>query len=257
MIEIFARSDFGPMKVGETRKFQVDKTKKKNCRLPGPEIVEIEIKKEKSSFKMVEPIAEASIHCSDGYVASVKAHGIAENCGIGKILMQLCMNEKKIHNVERKDKNKALKKLDDYIQECEAKELCSKSVQPRRGLKYLKMWFESECSKVIYAEMEAKQKCIQIRLRHKPHLYFSSAKSSGFTDMIMVSQELKDIEVGAPNINFYPRFGLCPVEALHERYSEVSCSIVDGYEKTLVWGMNWFFCHPKKKKENSDCTNVL
>ena len=72
--------------------------------------------------------------------------------------------------------------------------------------------------------------------------------------MIMVRQELEGIEVGAPNINFYPRFGLCPVEALHERYSEDSCSIVDGDEKTLVWGMNWFFCHPKKKKENSDCT---
>ena len=52
--------------------------------------------------------------------------------------------------------------------------------------------------------------------------------------MIMVSQELKGIEVRAPNINFYPRFGLCPVEALYERYSDDSCSIIDGDEKRRV-----------------------
>ena len=101
--------------------------------------------------------------------------------------------------------------------------------------------------------MEAKQKCIQVRLRHKPYLYFSAAKASGFTEMFMVSQKLKDVEEGAQNDNFYPKEGPCPVETLSGKYTEDGCNMVDGDEKTSVWGMNWFFCDPKQEIDKK-CT---
>ena len=48
------------------------------------------------------------------------------------------------------------------------------------------------------------------------------------------------------------------MKTLKKRYAKTNDgNMDDGVEKTRVWGMNWFFCHPKKKKEDSKCTKVL
>ena len=172
------------MAFGETRKFKVNKREKKNCKLPGPEMVEIEIKKESSllfasNFRMVSPSAEAFVNCDDGFVPLIQTQGIAENCGIGKILMQLCMNEENIHNVARNDKNGALAKLKDYIQECKERENCRSRQDLVIKFKNLKKWSKSHCSKLIYLEMAAKP-------YEKAHLYFKSSIASGFTDMLVL-----------------------------------------------------------------------
>ena len=115
---ISARNNYGPMMEGETRKFQIDKTKKKNCKLPGQDVIDIEITKEQSPypgdvfiFKMVGMMDEVFIECNDGYITELKTKGIAENCGIGKILTQLCLSEETIHNVKGNEKDNALLEL--------------------------------------------------------------------------------------------------------------------------------------------------
>ena len=234
------------MALGETRKFKVDKREKKNCQLPGPEIVEIEIKKEQSllfasTFRMINPSAEAFINCDDGFVSYIKTQGIAENCGIGKILTQLCMNEEKIHNIAGNDKNGALAKLRDYIQECKEREKCRNRQDLVKKLKNLKKWSKSHCSKLIYLEMQAEP-------YEKAHLYFKSSIASGFTDMFMVSKWLT-----GDFVNFYPKEGPCPVEMLHEKYSNDG-TMIDEDETTFVVGMRWFFCFPKQTTNLPKCT---
>jgi len=130
----------------------------KKCGLPGPEIIEIEIKKERSEqlvlgeiiiqsskFRMISSDAEVFVNCNDGFIDNLKTKGPAEDCGIEEILIQLCMNEAEIHNVDRKKndgflvvKNWALYKLKEYIQECEVKDLCRKNDELIRRLKGLK-----------------------------------------------------------------------------------------------------------------------
>ena len=130
--EIHPRNNYEPMRVEETRKFKIDKTIKKDCGLPGEGIIEIEIKKEKSivfasTFRMVKPdlgSRVAFIHCNKGYVALVKAQGKAQNCGIARILMQLCINEEGFHNVASNYKNEAVILIGKYVQECLKKESC-------------------------------------------------------------------------------------------------------------------------------------
>ena len=112
---IIARNNIGPMMVGETRTFQIDKLKKKDCKLQGKGIIDIEITKERSTghaftFKMVN-MENVYIHCDDGYIPQLNTFGGAENCGIGKILTQLCLSEEIIHNVESNEENKALLEL--------------------------------------------------------------------------------------------------------------------------------------------------
>ena len=70
------------MKMGEIRKFKIDKNKKKECRLPGNGIVEIEIKKEESNvaefaLEMVNNEGEAYLQCDYGYIAQVRTEGKA------------------------------------------------------------------------------------------------------------------------------------------------------------------------------------
>ena len=83
--------------------FQIDKNKKKECKLPGKGIIDIEIKKERSTnhafiFKML-GMEHVYIHCDDGYIAQLSTFGGAENCGIGKILNTV-MNYKMMENLK-------------------------------------------------------------------------------------------------------------------------------------------------------------
>jgi len=101
----------------------------------------------------------------------------------------------------------------------------------------------SHCKKLIYLEMKAKP-------RTEAHLYFKSAIASGYTEMFMISNEISDSPTTS---DFCPKEGTCPVEILQKRYSDDG-HLVDGVEKTLVWGKNWFFCLPKTPSKLSKCT---
>ena len=115
---MFSRNDYSPMKLGQTRQFKIDKGKKTNCELPGPEIVEIGIIKEKSPFsgklrkfrfRMVN--SRSFVDCDAGHVSILQVQRQARQCGIGKILMKLCLQEKGIHKVASSSKNKAMDEL--------------------------------------------------------------------------------------------------------------------------------------------------
>ena len=56
------------------------------------------------------------------------------------------------------------------------------------------------------------------------------------------------------DVEFYPKEGPCSVEMLKQRYTDDGHMEVDGSEKTMVWGANWFFCFPKEPKSVPKCT---
>ena len=249
-LPIRSRSDYDPMALGETRKFKIDKTKKTNCELPGPRIVEIEIIKEKSvfsakfrkfRFKMKDSDDNAFVDCDAGSVSLLKVQGSAEQCGIGKILVILCLKEKEIHNVANKDINKAMKIMDDYIEDCQEEE---GAVCKAGKLQELKKWIKCYCSKVMYLEMLAQP-------LSAAHVYFRSAIASGFTEMFILTNNDGDTFYA---VDQYPKEGPCSVEMLHARYTNDGYMEVDGGERVLVWGRNWFFCHPKNFEKKPKCT---
>ena len=237
---IIARNNYGPMKEGETRKFQIDKNKKEDCKLPGQGVIDIEITKEQSpdyafTFKMIGMMDKVFIHCDDGYIPKLNTKGIAENCGIGKILTQLCLNEETVHNVESKETNIALLELKKYRK---------KRTGERKKLAKLKKWIPSHCSKLLFLSMCSKP-------HSRAHVYFNSAIASGFTEMFMIKD---DVKLGG-KIRFYPNEGICSVKNLKDRYSDDGDMVeLDGLKKTNVWGWNWFFCLPKEEETQQKCT---
>ena len=229
------------MQIGEVRKFKIDKNKKKSCELPGLGVIEIEIKKEKGtitkfSYEMVGNEEEVFVDCDHGYIFELKTKGKAEKCGIGRILTELCMNEKDIHRTTYQDpnENKAIKKLENYIRNY--KERINKAKITK--LKELKKWSLSYCSKMIYLWMTAVPKT-------GAHVYFNSAVSSGFTELFMISHY--------GDLRFYPDEGPCAVKTLQERYSDDGY-MIEGDKKNDVGAWNWFFCQPKIPEEMPKCT---
>lgn len=240
--DILSRANYGSMQVGETRKFEIDKNKKKDCKLPGEGVVEIDVKKEESTsfaFTFRASLKHKSltlpagfIYCDYGYVALLKTQEY-QNCGIGKILTQLCLNEEEIHKVAGNEKNGALIQMETYIKECEKKEACKKNDGRLKKLKDLQELIRSHCSKLIWMEMKANNGVAKTGA----HVYFNSGIASGFTEMFMTTHLKFD------EFKFYPKNGLGDVKSLQARYSDDGY-MVDGDEKTAVWGWNWFFCHP-------------
>ena len=230
------------MKIDEIRKFEIDKNKKKDCGLPGEGVIEIEIKKEKGniqkvSFKMVNNEKEAFLNCDHGHISQLKTKGKAENCGIGRILTELCMNEKNLHRTSflGVNKNLAFDKMDEYIR------IYGKKVEHEEKvnkLKKLKERFSSHCSKLIYLWMKAKPPT-------GAHVYFNSAIHAGFTELFMIN--------AYSLFEFYPDEGPCPVKTLQDRYSDDGF-MVEGDKKKNVVGWNWFFCQPKQDQEQPKCT---
>ena len=236
------------MELDEVRKFKIDKNKKKECKLqPSKQgIIEIEIKKEKELegpskfiYKLVGSDylpKEAFLKCDYGYVEFLKTKGKAEKCGIGRIFTELCMNEKNLHQTSHSgtNKNLGIQKLNDYIKDSKDK---PKFAKERKQLKAFKKWSKSHCSEIIYLEMTANPPS-------NAHVYFNSAKASGFTDMFMIT--------GLIDFQKYPDEGPCPTKILQDRYDDGF--MVEGNEKTRVVGWNWFFCKPKNPEEQNKCT---
>ena len=232
------------MEIGEVRKFKVDKNKKTDCKLqPSKQgIIEIEIKKEKGQdrfiFELVEA-KEAKINCGHGHVYFLTTKGIAENCGIGRIFTELCMNEKNLHNALTSNKNLAIEKLSKFISNNnpEYKTLI-------KQVKKLKKWSKSQCSELIYLLMTADPAT-------GAHVYFNSAMASGFTQLFMITEHLDENDLD--DMDFYPLGGPCSTKTLQDRYSDDG-NMVEGNARKDVLGWNWFFCKPKEPAEENKCT---
>ena len=225
------------MEIDQTRTFKVDKKKKKNCQLPTDEI---KIKKRlrarnQYSFIMVEPSPNSGAYvvCMSGFVSQLLVPANAKECGIGNFLMQLCFNEGTIHNVENNNENRALTKL--------RYEWESKSIPMAEEME---KWVRSKCDKILHLKMAADP-------ASAAHLYFNSAKDSGYTEMFIALQK-----------EFYPTEGPCSVMTLKERYTADGYMIDDdgtevrilGNNKVKVHGRYWFFCKPKTPTLHVKCT---
>ena len=147
-------------------------------------------------FSLVEQDrADAYVVCMAGTVPMLKVYGDATECGIGKMLMQLCFNEEQIHNIGDEMKNTAIEKIKDYF-----------VVDGLQMAKEMETWVKSKCKKILYLTMTASPPSAA-------HLYFKSAFEAGFTEMfIVLNKHLGKRE-------FYPKQGPCAVKALQKRYT--------------------------------------
>ena len=227
-----SKNNFKAMKMDETRNFKIDKKKNTKCRLPNDKI---KIKKEEVneyvySFTMVENDADAFVVCHAGLVTELSVSDDAKQCGIGTMLMQLCFNEKKLHNVADNDNNVALSLINEYS----ASNVMSIA-------KDIEEWVDSKCKKILKLTMAASP-------ASAARVYFKSALASGFTEMFI-----------ALDSEFYPKEGPCSVGELEKRYT------ADGYmqdkeghnghnDKVKVFGEYWFFCKPKTPTLHNKCT---
>ena len=219
------------MEEGETRKFEIDKNNKPKCQYPEKEIT---IGKKSHSVKnnnkwiygVVELDYQAYINCFPGEVDFLFTAGIAQNCGVGKILMKLCLNEEKIHNVENNEENDAMSDLK-----------LSADLSKNDVFKKFVKNIETDCSKLIYLMMTAD-------VPSKGHIYFKSAEESGYSQMF--------IETQAPGKETHPKSGTCSVSELAKLYNDDGY-IIDGDDKVYVRGKAWFFCLPKKPEIPKGC----
>ena len=145
------KNDFGPMQIDETRKFELDVSSKPNCGLSSEgNIVEISIKKEKTQkdpeehkFSMLNYDNTVYVVCRAGYIPDLAVGGEAEDCGIGKVLMQLCLNEPKLHKISKKNKNNAMKKIELELQGCKIDGTCNDDTIKK--IMKLEEWVKSKC----------------------------------------------------------------------------------------------------------------
>ena len=219
------------MTVGEVRAFKIDREIKPDC---GLTVNEIKIKKQNAlsdrdgyHFNMVGHESEVSIDCEPGFVSHLEAKGRAEGCGIGKMLMNLCFNENKIHNVANKEENKAIAMLDELKDEMDRWCKLNPTLCNEEQAGKVQKWANNQCSKLLYLGMSSKPKS-------KAHVYFNSAIASGFDYMF----------IDLNNEMFYPKTGPCSVKTLKERYNDDG-DMVDGDDRVKAHGQIWFFCQPK------------
>ena len=210
------------MKEGETRKFMLDKGKPK-CQLLKDGIKEITIGKFKSDkeknywkYILVEPkLKNVIIECWPGKIDFLFTKGKAEGCGIGKILMNLCLNEESIHNVQNNEDNKASKKLES-----------AKILNETPEFEELYEWVNSQCSKLVFLLMIAKN--------GGGFVYFNSAEESKYSQMFIMD--------GSDVV--YPKSGSSSVVELKKKYT-IEGNIVENGVKIKILNKNWFFCLPK------------
>ena len=143
----------------------------------------------------------AYIECFAGFIQQLKTKGKTEGCGIGKILMQLCLNEKDIHDVKKNNQdNLAVRKIWNWAEECKETPTCT--LQNQERLSKIEKWVAAECSKLVYLHMIADPKS-------GAYVYFNSGMESGYTQMLVkISHE-----------EAYPKDGFCSVKTLKEQYT--------------------------------------
>ena len=215
-------NDYEPMKNNEIRKFKIDQNRYKECRLAS-----LKIKKEEKSeieikFFAVETAADAYANCMSGEITALEtARNMmkqAKKCGIGAMLMRLCFNELRIHNVKNNANNAAvtliehLSKKNEYL-----------------NARKLEEWVKSSCEKAMIMTVTCSPKS-------DARVFFSSAIASDYTEMFFV----------LPKNEFYPKEGQGSVQDLMKRYTDDGNIVEsDGTNNNVkVWGEIWLFCKP-------------
>ena len=214
---------------GEQRVFTIDLKGKPYCLLNHEDIT---ISKkdwkptlDKSTFQVLGFERIAYIDCRPGYIQDLKTKGKTENCGIGKILTQLCLNEKDFHEVVNNEDNQAMRYINFWTHTTQKEELLK-----------LEDWIKSNCLKLVSLLMTAEPPS-------GAYVYFKSALASGFTLMFI---EIADAEM-------YPKNSVCSVEELQKRYNEDGQMVSDG-DKVSVYEKTWYFCKPKKLAKLPKCS---
>ena len=220
------------MIIGEVRMFQIDISRKIYCRLnPNQEdkkIVEIKIRKigpnsnnckDCSRFEMDGEETDVYLSCKPGNY-DVNVEGPASGCGISQILIQLCMNEPRIHEIKYNG-NQAMKLLEaDYLE--------------LNNLNWLSVdWVKSNCKKIIYLDNLDKPLSLV-------SLYLKAAILSQFKLTLIKLLDSK----------MYPSTGAIATKDLLKRYYGIG-GVVKYYKVINVQGTfkglnvrQWFFCYP-------------
>ena len=227
----FLENNFDPMANGDKRQFEIVK----KCELDLKTIwIKKTVRQNIRTFEVVE-YPNAYIQCLPGYVQYLHTKGPTEGCGIGKMLMRLCLNEENIHNVANNGENRAMKDIRTSVEACKKDESC-KGTDNEKQLIKMEKWAGAECSKMVTLFMMTDEK-------DDAHVYFKSALESGFSQMFIMLSPVK----------MYPTVGHCSVKTLQSQY--VDGDIVNGESKEYVWGRDWFFCFPKTPMTQSKCTS--
>ena len=217
-------NDYGQMKNNEIRKFKIDQNRYKECRLSS-----LKIKKEQRSeteikFFAVKTAAVAYVNCKSGEITALETAGNKmkqlKKCGIGTMLMRLCFNEIRIHNVENNVNNAAVTLIEHYSKKNEY-----------LNARTLEQWVKSSCENAVRMTVTCNPKS-------DARLIFISAVASDYTEMFFVLENEKE---------FYPKEGRGLVQDLMKRYTDEGNILEsDGTNNNVkVWGEIWFFCKPR------------
>ena len=225
-----------------TRQFKIDIKNKPKCGLTQDNIMvkkDLVKSKDMIKFSVIGYEKIAYIECLAGFIEQLKTKGKTEGCGIGKILMRLCLNEKTIHVVKddplTSSDNLAVRKIQNWEGEC--KEIPTCSLQNQERLEKIEKWVRSGCSKLVYLHMIADPKT-------GAYVYFNSAIESDYSQMLIkINHE-----------EAYPKEGFCSVTTLKEQYNGEG-EMVNGDSKVDVFRHDWFFCLPKPPATKNECTN--
>ena len=215
-------NDYGPMKNNEIRKFQVDKNRYKECRLSSLKIKKEEKSETEIKFFAVETAADAYVNCMSGEITALEtARNMmkqAKKCGIGTMLMRLCFNELRIHNVKNNANNAAVTLIEHLSKKNEY--LNARKLEER---------VKSSCEKAVIMTVTCNPKS-------DARVFFSSAIASDYTEMIFVLEN-----------EFHPKEVRGLVQDLMKRYTDDGKILEsDGTNNNIkVWGEIWFFCKPR------------
>ena len=212
------------MAFGETRIFQIDKKKYLKCRLAENEIEILKddyFGQDNPGFIVVKNVASADVECRPGSINDIRVSEEARECGIGTMLMQLCLNEEKIHNVAENDKNQGLNLI---------RELSETNAVP--NAKEVESWVDSNCEKLVSLDMTC-------RIPPSAHVFFSSALASGYTEMIFALINISEYS------KFYPLKFPGSVQEMKEHYTDDGYILESDGNKVKVRGEIWLFCQPK------------
>ena len=177
------------------------------------------------TWKMGKLKGDVYLDCHPGLVDKpevvAKRPKNVEGCGIERILIGLCMFEKKIHNTKLNRKNKALNSLKQF---------------PK--FKKEMKWMKSQCSKVVMLKTGANGVYTWNYLKQ----FLEDAVRFRFTLMV--------IKVNQPRVReaLYPKNGACDTQELATYYRGGNMNL-DGPSVTVTGiGNEWFFCRPTKKR---------
>ena len=221
------------MKKGEIRRFKIDITLKQDCKLHSSKndqnILEVKIKKVKTSsssdyfgkawtYHMIGKPTYVYLSCGSGYY-NLKIAEPELGCGIAQILIQLCLNEKTIHDVKN-SKNKANMemRISNYPKDDE-----------------LYQWISANCEKIVYVRHANKMDS------KIPSLYLQGAILSKYDRAIIL---FKTPFSNNPSFTFTTEIlgrydGKGKVVMDEQRINRKAVSIEDS---------KWFFCFRKMKE---------